>query len=395
MLKGYKRYYFFILVLVVLYFVAQYYKPKETDWRLTLAAKDKIPYGTFIVYDQLKSLFPGAVIKKTTQPVYNIVNNSKDKHTAYILVERQLPLTETDENELLNYVLDGNDVFIAAFDISEHLRDTLKFKTEDFSHFLQADSVSLNFVNPLMKQDTNYRFYRNRIDGIFSKFDTLSTIVLGTNQYKEVNFIKIRFGGGAFYIHAAPLCFSNYFMLHQNNAEYTAKALSYIDPAVTHIYWDEYYKTGTATSDTPLRFLLNNEFLSWAYYITLFTMILFVLFEMKRRQRPIPVVEPLKNTSLEFVQTVGNVYFNKKDNLNIAHKKISYLKEFIRTRFYLSSAQWNDEFAELLTKKTGISEKEIRELVKKVVSVQNSTYVIDEELINLNRLIENFYTKAR
>lgn len=395
MLKGYKRYYFFILVLIVLYFVAQYYKPKETDWRLTLAAKDKIPYGTFIVYDQLKSIFPGAVIKKTTQPVYNIVNNSKDKHTAYILVERELPLTETDENELLNYVLDGNEVFLSAFDISEHLADTLKFKTADYSHILQADSVSLNFVNPLLKQDTNYRFYRNRVDGIFSKYDTLSTIVLGTNQYKEVNFIKIRFGGGAFYIHAAPLCFSNYFMLHQNNAEYTSKALSYIDPAVTRIYWDEYYKTGATTSGSPLRFLLNNEFLSWAYYITLFTMVLFVLFEMKRRQRPIPVVEPLKNTSLEFVQTVGNVYFNKKDNLNIAVKKISYLKEYIRTRFYLSSAQWNEEFTELLTKKTGIAEKEIRELVKKVISVQNSTYVIDEELINLNRLIENFYTKAR
>lgn len=394
-MKGYKRYYFFILILLVLYFVAQYYKPKETDWRITLAAKDKIPYGSYIVYDQLKTIFPAANISKTTRAVYNIVNNSADTNSAYIMVAGDLPTTKTDEDELLNYVLDGNYVFMSAFDFSNSLKDTLKFEINSFLHMMDEDSTSLNFVNKYIKQDTAYRFYRNRVDGVFTKIDTAYSVVLGINQYKEANFIKVRFGGGAFFIHAAPLCFTNRFMLHQNNADYVAKVFSCIPAGVNKVYWDEYYKAGEAATDTPLRFILQNEFLKWGFNIALITMCLFVLFEMKRKQRAIPVVEPLKNTSLEFVQTVGNVYFNKKDNLNIAVKKISYLKEFIRSRFFLSSVKWDDEFVLLLANKTGLSEKEIAELIRKVVSVQSSTYLIDEDLVLLNRLIENFYIKAK
>ena len=397
-MKGYKRYYFILLILLILYFVAQYYKPREVDWRITLGAEDKIPYGSFIVYDQLKTLFPQAEINKVRAPVYNVVNNSKAENTAYIMVEGDVQTTETDEAELINYVSRGNYVFISAEGFSETLKDTLGFDI-DYSVFFSPlnanDSTRVNLVNPLVKQDTAYRFYKNRIDGVFAEIDTVNSIVLGITQRNTANFIKVPFGKGAFLLHTAPLCFTNYFALYKNNAAYIAGALSHIPQNISALYWDEYYKQGPAGAQTPLRFLFNNTFLKWAWWLSIIGTMVFVLFEMKRRQRIIPVVEPLKNTSLEFVETVGSVYFNQKDNLNIALKKISFFKEFLHNRFYLSSAKWDEEFITGLSKKSGVPDKEVRELMRLVSRVQQSTYVIDEDLLLLNEAIDNFYIKAR
>ena len=375
--------------------MAEYYKPKQVDWRVTLSSNDKIPYGSFIIYDQLKTICPRAEIKSTRVPVYNVVNNSFEENTAYLLIDGELQTTKTDEAELLNYVSRGNYVFISAAEFSKSFKDTLSFEVSDFFIPFNKDSASINFVNPALRQDSNYRFYKNRIDGVFNKIDTTNSIVLGVNQQGNANFIKHPFGKGAFFIHTAPLCFTNYFTLYKNNAQYIAGALSYLPADISKIYWDEYYKLGPTGATTRLRFFLNNVFLKWALWLAVGGMCLFVLFEMKRRQRVIPLIEPLKNTSLEFVETVGNVYFNQKDNLNIALKKISFFKEFLRSRFYLSSAKWDEGFITTLTKKTGMTERETKDLIKLVGRIQNSTYVIDEDLLLLNEAIDNFYTKAR
>lgn len=394
-MKGYKRYYFILFLFLVLYFVAQYYKPREVDWSVTLSAKDKIPYGSYIVFDALKDIFPAAAIKPMRLPVYNVVNNSVETNTAYLLVDDEIQTTSTDEAELLQYVRRGNYVFISAEQLSKSFSDTLAFETNDFFFSLDNDSTVIRLVNPVFNNDSGYHFYKNRIDRVFSKIDTAATIVLGTNQIGQANFIKRTFGKGAFFIHTAPLCFTNYFALYKNNAKYIAQALSMLPADISTLYWDEYYKQGPTGATTPLRFLLNNTYLRWFLWLSLGGMILFVLFEMKRRQRVIPVIEPLKNSSLEFVKIVGSVYFNKKDNLNIALKKISFFKEFLRSKFYLSSSVWDDSFILAFTKKTGMTEKETRALLAIVNRVQNSSYVIDEDLLALNDAIDNFYLKAR
>jgi len=55
-----------------------------------------------------------------------------------------------------------------------------------------------------------------------------STVVLGMRKDSMPDFIKRQYGKGYFLVHAAPICFTNYFMLSGNNKDYTAKALSYL-----------------------------------------------------------------------------------------------------------------------------------------------------------------------
>jgi hypothetical protein len=260
--------------------------------------------------------------------------------------------------------------------------------------FENKDSTSINFVNPALKAAENYTFLKGTIDQYFSKIDTAKATILSTNNKGKPVFVKVPYGQGAFFVHTAPLCFSNYFMLFRDNASYTAKALSYIPAEVTKIYWDEYNKMGPEGEQTPLRFFLGNEYLRWALRISLIGLLLYVLFEMKRRQRIIPVMTPLKNSTLDFVRTVAGVYFNEKDNKGVADNKITYFLEFVRNRFYLGTQTMDEEFIEQLHRKSGVDKEEVAVLVNQIIAVSEQPNVTDDMLLKLDSNIDNFYKQV-
>ncbi len=393
-MKGYRNFLIVFGVLLILYIVAQLNKTEPLNWRVTVSKDDKNPYGGYVLFHQLKSIFPDASIESYRLPVYNQVNNYNGSNTAYIIVGPSFIPTKEDVKEMHHYVYQGNFVIASADAVGKIFSDTLGFSTAaGFALF--NDSTSINFVNPALKSDSNYIFRQSTIDEYFSKVDTSRTIILGLNNRGKPNFIKVNIGEGAFYIHASPVCFSNYFMLFNNNAEYTAKALSYLPEDVTKIYWDEYYKLGPGGAATPLRFFLTNPFLLWALRLSIIGLIVYVLFEMKRRQRVIPVITPLRNTTLDFAKTVASVYFNQKDNNSIAQKKISYFLEFVRQRFYLPTQLLDDNFIQQLSRKSGVLKTEVEQLVMVLREIELGYKVEDNLLLSINRHIDHFYKQVR
>jgi hypothetical protein len=394
-LKGYTKFIVAFTFLLTVYIVAELNRPKPVDWNITLSKEDKDPYGTYILYHQLKDFFPSAQINSYRLPVYDQVNNFSRSNTAYLLIEPNLQISREDMDELLNYVVTGNYVMLSAENFSNTLMDTLKFKTMRRFDLITGDSSYIDFRNPLLRAPEKYRFNRVTIDGYFTSFDTARSVVLGTNHKDDVNFIKMPYGEGAFFIHTSPLTFSNYFILSGENAGYTAKVMSYLPRNLKLLFWDEYYKLGPSGSDNPLRFLLNDPFLKWALRIALITMLIFVLFEMKRRQRIIPQIAPLRNSTLDFVTTVGNVYFNQRDNKNIAEKKISYFLEFVRSRFFLVTTHLDEEFRQALARKSGMDRSDVDELLYLIGWVKTNGFVPDDILLSLNNKIDSFYQTAK
>jgi hypothetical protein len=382
-------------LLLIIYIVAEANKPKPVDWRVTLSKDDKNPYGGYIVYHLLKDIFPGTVIQSHRTPVYDQINNYRDNSSAYLLLSSQFNLSGTDFEEMKDYVKRGNYIFTSSLNFKKSFTDTLGFKTFSRVSILKDDSTSVNFVNPILKSDRNYVFNKSTIDEYFLQFDTARSLILGVNNNGQPNFIKVEYGAGAFFIHAAPLCFSNYFMMYKDNAEYTAKALSYIPKGIETIYWDEYYKLGPGGAATPLRFFLSNEFLRWALRLAIIGLLIYALFEMKRRQRVIPVIERLRNTTLDFIKTVSSVYFNQKDNNSIASKKVNYFLEYVRHRFYLQTQQIDENFIQQLSRKSGVEKTDVEYLVKLLDEVNSGYAVSDKLLLKLNHQIEIFYKQAQ
>ena len=103
--------------------------------------------------------------------------------------------------------------------------------------------------------------------------------------------------------------------------------------------------------------------LATALWLLLALVGLILLFESKRRQHSIPVRAPLRNTSLDFVKTIGRLYFQRKDNRNLAIKMTNHWLEYIRSRYTLPTSKLDGEFEKRLSFKTGIDIEEIHTIV--------------------------------
>jgi hypothetical protein len=397
-MKWMKWYIIVLVVLVALYMVAEYNRPRTIDWASTYSSHDKIPYGTWIVFNELKSYFHGQQPIEQTLPLYDHTNNSLAENELYLMVNSGLATTETDEEELYKYIERGNTVFIAAEDLSKSF--TEKFKVDITSHTsvfgANADSSTINFTSPSLKAKKDYTLEKGTLETFFRQVDTGHTTILGTDNHGDADFIRIKIGEGTLFMHAAPRAFTNYFALKDDNIAYVNKVFSYLPEKPSAVYWDEFYKSGgVGEADTPLRVLLTHSNFRWAYYITLVAILLYVIFQVKRRQRIIPIMAPPKNDSREFVETVSRVYYNQKHHLNIANKKISHWLDFVRTHFGVSTKEINDEFVVSLSHRSGIAREEIAQIASEVSLCRVRPAISAEELLHINQLIDNFYKQAR
>jgi hypothetical protein len=105
----------------------------------------------------------------------------------------------------------------------------------------------------------------------------------------------------------------------------------------------------------------------------------------------IPVMAPSKNTTLEFVKTVGNLFYRTKNHKNIAHKKITYFLNHIRTHYRLDTSHFDEEFREKLEKKSGKPREDVDALVTLIQKLEQQMEVSKQELLALNQKIDVFY----
>ena len=366
-------------------------EPEEVDWSKSFAKKDKIPYGGYIIYDISKGLFPDKEFELKELPIYNTLKGKYHYNTNYVFINTYFSPDRLDTEYLLDYVAEGNDVFISALGIYGNLADSLQIKTYDV--FFSQDSVNINFSLAGLKSDFGYSYFKGNFENYFSEFDTALVQVLGKNGNDKVNFLRIKYGEGNFLLNTVPLAFTNYHLLNSANNEYVYKALSHLP--FQNTFWDDYYKDGNKYSATILQYILSQKALKWAYFIMLVSVFLFIFFYGRRKQRIIPVMSPLTNTTLEFVETVGNLYYQQKDFKNIAEKKISYLLDYLRNKYSIKAGTFNEETISKISEKSSINTGILKSLFKEIKKINDSTKITEDELININYKIEKFYERTR
>jgi hypothetical protein len=390
-MKDFKIYLSLAMLGLILYVVAQYNKPAPINWQPTMYYNDKVPFGTYILYRQLPQLFPGVKITNTNQPLYELFHNKTLPGSNYIILAKTVNINKHDFKEMIDYVKSGNSVFISALEWKGLIADTLGLETN--SEYKQK-SIGLNFTNSKLKQADNYKFDREIGIQYFSSFDTAHAIVLGKNELGHSNLLCFKYGKGSLYLCANPLLFTNFGVLNNRGADYVAKALSYL-PTQSNIYWDEFQNGDIVDDASPLRVFFDHASLEWAYYIALFSLLFFVFYQTKRRQRIIPIIEPLKNSTVDFVNVVGQVYYEQRNNLNIAQKKTLYFLEHLRTQYFLKTTLLDGDFIARFAQKTGIEPAFALDIINHIKYVNVQDQVTDNELIYLNQLIEHFYTQSK
>ena len=386
------KYFLYIGAAVGIFVVLKLASPKKYDWTITYSHLDKNPYGAFALSELLPSLFNGHEIRRSYLTMYEIKDSLKNEDNVFI-VASGFSADKEDTNVLLKHVDNGGTAFISAQNFWGHFGDTLNVSTYDYFFkggdiLGRRDTTALKFAGLKMDTTTEYFYRRDNIHNYFSRFDSTRTTVIAKNDRNMPVTIRVRWGKGSFILNSTPLIFTNIYLLSGNNHEFVSTTLSYLRQA--RVQWTQYYHVGRMESSTPLRFILSNESLKWAYYITIISILIFIAFEMKRKQRIIPVITPLANTTLEFVGTIGNLYYQSAEHKNIAEKKIHFLMDHIRTKYWLNTSTLDENFISVVTKKSGKPEEDVRALVKTIQAIQSKDKISSSELIDFNRKIEKF-----
>ncbi|WP_126546711.1 hypothetical protein [Hymenobacter amundsenii] len=144
-----------------------------------------------------------------------------------------------------------------------------------------------------------------------------------------------------------------------------------------------------------LRVLFDHEALRYATYLALLGALLFVVVEARRRQRIIPVLRPLPNTTLQFTRTVAGLYRQGGSHGLIAEKKIGLFLEHLRARYHEPGLDLTDDATrERLAQKSGIPRPEIDALVRRLNFALTAPQVSDAELLALSKAINSFRQAA-
>lgn len=383
----------------VLIIVLQYLLPKPVNWQRTYSRDDKNPFGTNAVFRLLQPAFTKSVIvNKST--IYNLQSDSLE-HYSLFLVNDDINLSKTDLKTLFEFADQGNKVFMAANMFSGLLADTFQIRTssKSYTYFMSVDSllkkpgVTLKLSASNMERDT-FNYPMLCYDSYFTNYDSLRFRSISFNEDQSSVCIKSDVGRGSIYLMSMPDVFSNYFVVKHPNRKYVYALLSELNNKNQIIIWDEYYKRYNVSKDSFLKFIFDNDALYYAYMMILLTLIVYMVFEGRRRQAAIPVTEPVSNSTLEFVNVVSHVYYNSKNHHAIIQERIRYFYDTVRKRFGISTATVDDGFIQQITDLSGCTTSQIRQLFKYCEKLRQDTNAQEYDLLELNRQIHNFNTNS-
>lgn len=386
-------------IVFLLLFLVEYSQDEPIDWSPGFGKLEKKPYGNYLLFELLPELFKDQKIETINNSIVDQMNEvtlSQSTGINYVFISENLDFNPYETEAILDFVKNGNYLFLAATTFSDTFAKTLDIKQknlDDNPFYSYRDSLfHFNYCDRFKSSDTGY-VVNNEYSQVNTYFDSIrfEKKMLVADSMHRCLMTEINYGEGRIIMCTMPFAFTNYYMLKPANLDFVTKAFTRMP--VQNVWWDEHYKSGLS-AETPTRYIMSKKGLRWAYYLAIIGIVLFVLFMGKRRQRIIPLQDPMKNSSLEFAETVGQVYYERGDHHNLALKKIKYFMEYLRAVYYVNPVHELQRdraaFIEHLCQKSGKPAKELKSLFSFILYIENADTINEKELIQLNALIEKF-----
>ena len=398
-----------INILILLFTLFYLTSCNKTNWNENFREKEKSPFGTHIIFNEIETLFKNEEKISLKINFYDYLHESynitQEDFGNYICIkDNAYRLTNDGVDDLLSFVDDGNAAFISLNNFNNYLKEKLEITTNNLDKGIYDNAILKDLKGEYYLENEAFKnqpftFDRNSRRHYFITYNKNTTIVLGTSKIDEEklpNFLKIYHGKGAIYVHANPITFTNYYLLKEQKI-YVENVLSYL-PSST-IIWDpqiqksKYSNQKDKDENTVFDFFLQHKTLTWFLVISLIGLLLFMLFNARRKQRVIPEIKSLKNTTLAFTQTISSLYLKENEHKNLVDKKIAFFLEKVRTKYLLSTNNLNKYFIEKLAAKSGNEIQQTKYLINTIITLNRKEECSAEELLVLHKMINNFFDK--
>lgn len=397
-----KRTYLFLGIgvglILIFYFIALLSPgEKAIDWRENFEGDRKEPYGSYLLKNSLTDLYEldSLVVKESS--MFELMGLQEQKGVSMFLMNNKVNSDYLEVEEMFLFAERGNHLFIAAREFPYYLVDTLNFVIKEYPE--GTDSIKLHLTE-FPEQNASFPAYGMNylIPGMEKDLE-----ILAEDEQGNPTMIKYLIGKGSLTISTTPRMYCNYFMVQDEKRAFISAALSQF-PVEKELWWDEYYKKnkfrfrggsgggGGENSVSTMDYIFSQEGLKWAFWLSLLALAVYAIFESKRKQRIIPIIEPLPNLTLDFTETVGRLYFKSSAHKEIAEKRVRALLAYIREHYFLKTDKFDEKFLASLSAKSNISLKEIRVLFRSIERIRNAPEISESQLIEINQSIDNFYS---
>lgn len=408
-----KKIYIGLIIFIVLFLASMPFwydiqqtkrKAKKIDWTPTFRKTETKPYASMAVFKLIEDLFPekDIILRTKVAPKDSLLQNLGKKYNLFF-AHRYMDSDVEFASALYFFVSGGGEAFIATTQFDYHFSDLLGEFSINYEPY-QSGSLDIQFTNPKLQSSSPYHYPNIQSYHYFTKYNEEECTVLATDGEDRPILIKVPIGNGHFYLCSVPLIFTNLGITDKRNHEVIAKSLSYLP--VKDVLWEDLpswelnNKNNRNRKDSPegikeLAFLRKHESLWWAFLLACASVLAFIIFRAKREQRAIAILEKPVNTSVEFAQTIGRLYFNRKDHKNLAEKKIMYLFDFIRNHLQIPIQDTFDKATiDRISQKAAIPEDEVNSLFESIKNIKNQSQISATELAQINTKINDFKKKC-
>jgi len=387
----------FLLVLIIL--LIDTFRVKPTNWKPTYYLDHKNAFDLYVFNREIKNIIPENRIKRILSTPYEYIQDQTGTVT-YLMIKQNMYFI--GDTVILEKVKEGSNLFVSSENFVRNITDSLGL------NYTEADSdLSLKKLDMLRLSLTNKNwnkadYHMKPVNNTFAfvEADSGTTTILGTEKLPDgkiyPNFLKIKYGKGYVYIHNQPQVFTNHALLSEkSSAGYVAHLLSYIpnDRPVVWFVQGQTSNPNAPKTETGLSVVFRYPALRAVWLLLIYGLLLYILFNSKRRQRIVPVIKPLRNTTVEFVQTIGNLYYQQGNVANIIDKKIVFFLDRIRTNYFIDTSKLDERFTERLRSKSEKNIELITEIVEFINKFRKNKTAEKNDLIHLNKLIEEFWDK--
>ena len=144
--------------------------------------------------------------------------------------------------------------------------------------------------------------------------------------------------------------------------------------------------------DSWLGFIINSPGLQWAWAALLLAALLFLVFRSRRRQSPIPVVEPNLNSAMEYMQSIATIYLKKKDyrSLALQMKQLFMMHLTIHHKIRINIPE--NELINSVTARTGVPESVISQIFNVAHEIEDTKSINKKSLIQWYNLLQTYYS---
>ena len=395
----------------------------STDWSENYDRRGKGPFDLLALHELLAARPEGLLTLRDTAALRALDTLSGYN---YLFIGEYPYYTERQETLLLDFVARGGNAFIGAKSLpdglatqlfsedcydgatdeyggEEALYPTIYLDSMNAYRYPGGDSFHLVNVRYWQVSATPLSFFAESL----LCDEAVDYQVLGGIDTVGINFLRVGYGEGDFYLHSNPVFFTNWFVLDSQQYHYPEAMLEAIGEGP--VAWDEasrrYRRSSTGggaverdyeggrnllNGNETLRYIQQNRELAFAWYGVLVGVLFFIIFRGKRRQRVIPLLPGRENSSRRFIDTISRLVYQKGNHTALAQRELTSLRFHLNQRFGLRWTEGTPPPADL-QQRLGLAEDTVSRALSQIRLVEAGRSMTEGDLLRFYRSVEPLY----